>query len=465
MDFHLRPPCRFSQSLHPPTQHIQNQIPQHHHQDVLNNTLSPSSLVRPPTFKILPLTFQTIQPPHPTPSVPRELNPTQPLVQDTSVVNTDFNFQPWPPSSSPSLPASSEHSPQPPQLLQHQDFVLYPPQSEPQHSRPFSQTRSNRANRQNNNLHRTFGSSTLSAPERKALLSTFQAWDSPRTAASNQRQQPCQRPPVPLFPQTEANNKNMELGNAHRSVSSHDMSCSHQYGSDIDLEPFVPFEGGATAPDFSSPAQPALNFDMSSSHSSSNFSTVSPNDLLMPSDLSNPGSAAFTNLTTPSAFDGSPCFDDAWDTPLFDVRETPESWAPLFHDAQVIAPSATPAGVDQSPSTSSEDFEPARGPSEHRKSSASSSPSGRHSLVAGVNPRRRSRPLPPITVNDPTDVVSMKRAKNTLAARKSRQRKADRMEDLEQKYNEMKAKYEKLEAEHEKVQAERDHWKTVAATT
>jgi hypothetical protein len=51
-------------------------------------------------------------------------------------------------------------------------------------------------------------------------------------------------------------------------------------------------------------------------------------------------------------------------------------------------------------------------------------------------------------VDDPNDVIAMKRARNTLAARKSRERKAQRLEDLE-------AKIARLEAE-------RDHWKQLA---
>lgn len=468
MDSHLRPPIRFSsRPPHPPIQPIQNTNPEHHHQDDLNNTLSPYSLVRPPTVKIPPLTFQnSIQPPHPTPpSVPSELNQTQPLVQDASVFITDSNYQTWLPSSSPSLPASSEHPQQPPQLPQQQDFVLFPPQNQPQHSRPFAQTRPNRAIRQNNNQHRTSVFSSLSTQQRQALLSpAFSASGPPSTAALNKRQHPSQRPPVPLFSQEGANNKNMELGNAYRSVFFHETSRLHQYRSDIDLEPFVAFEGGATASDFSSPPQQVLNFDMSSSHSSSHFGTVSPHDLYMANDiLSNPGSAALTALTTPSGYDGSPAFDDCWDhSPLFPANEIPENWTSLFPDAKVDAPSAAPAAVDQSPSTASDDLESTRRPSEHRKSSATSSPSGRHSSVAGVNARRRGKPLPPITVDDPSDVVSMKRAKNTLAARKSRQRKAERMDELEQKINALQAEKEKLQTENEKLQAQCDHWRTLA---
>jgi len=75
-------------------------------------------------------------------------------------------------------------------------------------------------------------------------------------------------------------------------------------------------------------------------------------------------------------------------------------------------------------------------------------PSGTHSSVSGVNSRKRDKPLPPIIVEDPNDTVAMKRARNTLAARKSRQRKMQRFDELEDKIS--------------KLEAERDHWKAIA---
>lgn len=457
MDSHLRPPFEISRPPHPTTHTIQNSIPEHHHQDVLNNTLSPSSLVRPPTVKIPPPTFNFfVQPPHPTPpSVPRELNLNQHLVQDASVVTTDPNNQTWLPSSSTSLPASSEHlQQQPQQLSQQQDFVLFPPQNPQQHSRPLKRPGSTWSDRQNNNQYRTTNIRSLSQ-QYPVLFKSLHAASAPAsTAALNQR------PPVPLFSQPGANKKNMELGNASRSLSLNNMCRSHQSLPDIDLEPFVGFEGGATASEFASPAQQTFNFDMSGSVNSSHFSTVSPNDLLMCADIiSNPGSAALTALTTPSGYDDSPALTDSWEnSPLFAANETSETWTSLFPDAEMNAPAPAPAPaaqVGQSPSAVSDDLEPVRRPSQHRKSSASNSPSGRHSSVAGVNSRRRGKPLPPITIDDPTDTVSMKRAKNTLAARKSRQRKAERMDDLEKQINE-------LRAENEKLQAERDQWRLLA---
>ena len=79
-----------------------------------------------------------------------------------------------------------------------------------------------------------------------------------------------------------------------------------------------------------------------------------------------------------------------------------------------------------------------------RKSSVTGSPAN----SSGVNKaRRRKGPLPPIAV-DPADKVALKRARNTLAARDSRQRKFDHVATLEKRNQELEAEVEK--------------WKTIA---
>ena len=70
------------------------------------------------------------------------------------------------------------------------------------------------------------------------------------------------------------------------------------------------------------------------------------------------------------------------------------------------------------------------------------------SSISGILSRLRNKPLPPIIVEDPNDTVAMKRARNTLAARKSRQRKMQRFEELEEHIA--------------KLETERDHWKEKA---
>ncbi|KUI53088.1 Cross-pathway control protein 1 [Cytospora mali] len=226
-----------------------------------------------------------------------------------------------------------------------------------------------------------------------------------------------------------------------------DSTGSSQYPPGFDFEDFTAFEGGAPPSAFSSPANPA--FDLSSSVHSSNMGTVSPQDLLMNEPfMSAPNSTAFTNLTSPSIYDESPDFNDSLDvSPSFDGSKLDgsDTWFSLFPDAQQNQ--APAPAVDQSPATPSEELDVEK-PTQRRKSSNASSPSGRHSSVSGVGARRRDKPLPPIIVEDPNDTIAMKRARNTLAARKSRERKAQRFEDLEEKIR--------------KLEAERDHWKQLA---
>jgi hypothetical protein len=208
------------------------------------------------------------------------------------------------------------------------------------------------------------------------------------------------------------------------------LASSHSYSHPSpDLDDFPVFGGGASG------------YDMSRSASSStNMGTVSPSELVM----SAPNSTAFTALTSPSiytpeldSFDVSPSFEAAdWDN-------NPDNWPSLFPDTAIGQQHLV---VDQSPAMGGLDLDETAAAHERRKSSnVSPRTSSRHSLVSGVNARKRDKPLPPIVVEDPNDSVAVKRARNTLAARKSRERKA--------------AKMEELEAEIAQLQAERDLWK------
>jgi general control protein GCN4 len=180
--------------------------------------------------------------------------------------------------------------------------------------------------------------------------------------------------------------------------------------------------------------------------------TISPQDLLIHEPfMSAPNSAAFTALTSPSPYE-SPDFDvydvsPHFSTADFDAGANP--WFSLFPD-QVPAPEPAAPVVQDSPAPASEEPEPVpeTSPAPARRKSSGSPGAGRHSSVAGVNSRRRDKPLPPIVVEDPNDTVAMKRARNTLAARKSRERKAIRFDELEERIR--------------KLEAERDHWKSIA---
>lgn len=264
----------------------------------------------------------------------------------------------------------------------------------------------------------------------------------------------------------------MELGTLQpaSSCSPQTMSYSQSYLADISLdgltEGFTAFGGGADVTPGSAFASPAnhsyADFDMSSTHS--HIGTVSPVDLVNDQFFSAPNSTAFTDLTSPSVFNESPDFAGSVDTsPLWGAEPLDAAnWVPLFGPTEqfpslTVPPAApaeapaSPAEVEGSPAATSK----AARSSARRKSSAVSSPSRPMSATAGVSSRRRTKPLPPIEIKDKNDEVAMKRAKNTLAARRSRDRKANRLEELESKARD-------LEAELKNVRAERDHWKSLA---
>jgi len=128
-----------------------------------------------------------------------------------------------------------------------------------------------------------------------------------------------------------------------------------------------------------------------------------------------------------------------------------DRWFSLFPNQDEDESQAPQSAVEHSPLLPEEELEVAehlRASNPRRRSGiASSPPSGSLAATAGVK-RRTDKQLPPIVVEDPSDTVAMKRARNTLAARKSRQRKTQKMEEYEDKI--------------EKLEAERDHWKTIA---
>lgn len=176
--------------------------------------------------------------------------------------------------------------------------------------------------------------------------------------------------------------------------------------------------------------------------------TVSPNDLVRDSEASLPPSAAFTNLTSPSNF-GSPEFLESFETsPVFgnlDGDLAQDNWFPLFPGVN--------SEVEESPLIPTDDFLDPVGQEPHRPLALESPSTGRpatvkHSSISGVSSRKRDRPLPPIQVDDPNDTVALKRARNTLAARKSRQKKVEKFEELERTIDELRS--------------EVLHWKNIA---
>ncbi|KAI0483675.1 hypothetical protein F4859DRAFT_503237 [Xylaria cf. heliscus] len=406
---------------------------------------------------------------------------------DFSVFTTDSLQQSWLPSSSSSPPAPSAQPPNfqsPPQ----QDFVLFDspqpqrttvnrPSSVPSNSAaPFGSLQSNTTS--TNRRDSSASSALQNQRVQQIIQATGQSFSPPAltsrftsiaqnpsqqqqfyaslsapssSAAVNQQARPA-RPPVPLFSQKIGNQRvpaKMDLQGKFSSpackLNSTNLPISDAMSS---LEGFTAFGGGASTA-FSSPA--IHDLDMSPASSSTNLGTVSPGELLLSEQYSAPNSSAFTNLTTPSNFGESPEYENYEVSPNFGDFDagSSENWYSLFPESTITDQVTTSTKSSVEAPAELEKLEADSLPC--RKSGTPSSPSAtrnRHSSVSGVNARRRDKPLPPIIIDDPNDTVAMKRARNTLAARKSRERKAQKLEELEEKIA--------------KLEQERDHWKRIA---
>ena len=212
---------------------------------------------------------------------------------------------------------------------------------------------------------------------------------------------------------------------------------------------------------------PASAFTAINPHSvPSSILTISPKDIFVDPFQSAPPSTAFTNITTPD-LDPSPFITDSFETsPLFqhdDSMVINDHWPSLFPELRkedeesapaapaVAAPLYAPAlertissNTTQSNGSGSSVNSPVTMPSSgngshRRKSSVTGSPAANASITKA---RRRKGPLPTIMV-DPNDKVALKRARNTLAARDSRQRKFDHVNLLEKRNAELEAEVEK----------------------
>jgi hypothetical protein len=185
--------------------------------------------------------------------------------------------------------------------------------------------------------------------------------------------------------------------------------------------------------------------------------TVSPKDIFADAFGSAPPSAAFTNLTSPD-IDASPFINDSFETsPMFQgepLLTNSNDWFSLFPEEEnklqaEFAKYAPAAPLPMERTVSSQSMERSGSSSMgspivldsssfRRKSSVTNSPA-----TNGISKsRRRKGALPAITV-DPNDKVALKRARNTLAARESRQRKFDHVAELEARNAELEAEVEK----------------------
>ena len=374
------------------------------------------------------------------------------------------------------LPLPQQHQPQ-------QDFVLFdshriPPQRPSVSTalaidgsrRSSHQIQSASPSQQNRSLANLFQSTGHSTNNTTAYSNgfpsaqqQFYASSAPASSPSLQQQRP--RPQVPLFSQASGNNaqqtsNNMTMQGTHPASATavpHDSLPA----TDMDLyDDFTAFEGGAPAKSYSSayssPAVPTI-YDPAVNLSSSNstMGTVSPQDLLRNDPFTPaPNSAAMTNLTSPSTYNESPQYDGLEISPFGNDRELDSAvdanpWFPLFPQEDQMDSKAQDSPLEPEEKLQvSEHLRSSSTVNRLRAGSAASPPSGTHASISGVSSRRRDKPLPPIVVADVNDTVAMKRARNTLAARKSRQRKSQRFDELEERISEL--------------EKDRDHWKSIA---
>ncbi|KAL0635035.1 General control protein [Maublancomyces gigas] len=165
--------------------------------------------------------------------------------------------------------------------------------------------------------------------------------------------------------------------------------------------------------------------------------------------------AAFNELFSPD-MSGLESYDTS---PLFapDDVSPDNNWYSLFpetnpdNDDSSVSPPLPSQNQDHSPAPGSgysddDILDQPDSPGTSPIFRSSSSGPQRRSVTSGV--RKNRGPLPPIVVEDPSDTVAMKRARNTLAARKSRAKKLERMEEME--------------VEIEKLKAQVEHWKNLA---
>ena len=203
----------------------------------------------------------------------------------------------------------------------------------------------------------------------------------------------------------------------------------------------------------------------------SSSQTVSPQEIML-DGLYLPPSTTMTNLTTPETYvDDSPFQVDSTEaSPLFDRQELDggeASWPPLFEPPKG-QPQERIVAQSMSRSSSSGDYKhsPALTNSSSPMTRTRSSPgqngnksNRQHSFTSAI--RKRDKPLPDIKVEDPNDTVALKRARNTMAARKSREKRVQRQEALEKQVEELTDMIQIITEEKQATAQERDHLKSI----
>jgi hypothetical protein len=350
-----------------------------------------------------------------------------------SPVNTASIPSQWLPSPEhqPATPQQQPQSSDNQQLFQQQgDFVLYDQQQQQRRAPPPPSP------------GRTFNGNTNNLP---VGVSQFYSQSAPNSSANLNRPRPqSTRPPVPLFNST---------GNIPRQQPIHqnnmtDFAASFDgldadFGAGFDASGSFDWETGA-------------NFTpVNNGTGTTSTSTVSPKDLFNDYMGSAPPSTAFTNLTSPD-INASPYMASSSTevSPMFhntdDLNADTANWYSLFpEDGQSQSQMAPPMERHDSNVTTGSLGESPVLLDEHnfrRKSTNNSPGHGRNTSITGVSKtRRRKQPLQPIAV-DANDKVALKRARNTLAARESRQRKLDHLGTLEARIKELEDREQEFKA-------------------
>jgi len=292
----------------------------------------------------------------------------------------------------------------------------------------------------------------------------FYASSAPVSSTALHQPQNRTRPPVPLFV-SEGN-----LPRVSTNMGTYD-SPTDMVNDLFDLtdttfktertpSDFNLFDDQVSEIDFNNP--PLYSLMTHSSSTDSTGLTVSPKDLFM--DNSAPNSSALTNMSTPmTPYDNSPANwalhsnDPSPNGNFLDHELDEQAFPSLFPELNAV-PSIETQAMTPPPMV--------RHQSSPDQISARLTPNRRHSLIAGVNARRRDKPLPEVTVSDPNDPTAVKRARNTEAARKSRQKKVERFDEMalhiERLENEKMIIAHRLENEKAALARDRDFWKTQA---
>lgn len=162
--------------------------------------------------------------------------------------------------------------------------------------------------------------------------------------------------------------------------------------------------------------------------------TVSPSEIHMHQQSPAGFASPYSTFDSPS---------EGYDTsPLFQADDVtgPEEWYSLFPDATADRDRVRQDTV-QTENSSGECASPTSTSSTGTSPRVRSSSGGvKRSSTSGV--RKSTKPLPPIVVQDPNDTIAVKRARNTLAARKSRAKKAEKVEIMEAEIQDLKAQVE-----------------------